>query len=150
VPLGIRREHGVALRLESGIGRIHRADSSRNKLPAGIDSKALKAMLFGLANADEADTKAIMAAVKLYHVGLSLASVDISSAYFSLVSAIECLSGHYYSLKEFGFDDAAKFQALGQALTKLEPFIVPAEIIGDIKGAAVKAGHLFRKNSETL
>jgi hypothetical protein len=145
VPLGIRRERGVALRLESGAGRIHRADSSRNKPPAGIDSKALNAMLLGLANAEEADAKAVMAAVKLYHVGLSLASVDISSAYFSLVSAIECLSGQYYHKKEFGFDDAGKFQALGQALTKLEPFNVPAEIIDGIKEAAVKGEHFISK-----
>jgi len=145
VPLGTRRERGVALRLESSVASISRADSSRNKPTARMDSKALNAMLLGLANADEADAKAVMAAVKLYHVGLSLASFDISSAYFSLVSAIECLSGHYYRKKTFCFDDAAKFQALGQALTTLEAFNVSAEIIHDIQGAAIKGEHFVSR-----
>ncbi len=145
VPLGVRRQDGVALRFEESSGRIHRADSSSTKPRAGINSKALNAMILGLANADESDAKAVMAAVKLYHVGLSLGPFDISSAYFSLISAIECLSGHYYRKRQFQFDDAGKFQALGRSLTKLEPFNVPAQIIDDIKLTAVKGEHFVSK-----
>jgi len=145
VPLGIRRQGGVAVRLESSAGRIYRTASSSSKPPAGIDSKALRAMLLGLAKADEADAKAVMSAVKLYHVGLSLASFDMSSAYFSLVSAIECLSGHYFQKKQFLFDDEVKFQAQGRAINKLEPFNVPAEIIDEIKKAAVNGEHFVSR-----
>jgi hypothetical protein len=106
---------------------------------AGINSQELRKIIEGLAKATERDTNAIMAALRLYHAALSMSDYDISTAYFSLVSAIECVSGHHFEGKSFNFDDVEKFRGASAVISKISLLPTSTDLLGHLKRELVKA-----------
>jgi hypothetical protein len=98
----------------------------------------LRAILKGLSRAKEADANAILAACRLYHAALALSSYDTSTAYFSLVSAIECLAGHHFHGKEYAFDEVEKFGEVRKVIAKIASSLPDSDLIDDLKCKILK------------
>lgn len=143
VPIGARRIDGRPVRSDvrrSSLHPLHRQEGDVGA--AGISSQELRKIVEGLAKATERDTNAIMAALRLYHAALSMSDYDISTAYFSLVSAIECVSGHHFEEKSFNFDDIEKFRGASAVISKISLLLLTSiDLLGHLKRELVKAEH---------
>ena len=141
VPLGTRRIGGEPIKLDD-VGREVRRPPPANQVPAGgVDSRDLRQILIGLSNAAEADSNAVLAACRLYHAALSLSGYDVSTAYFSLVSSIECLAGHHFSTKSYDFDEVTKFNRVAGVLDKITPLLDDSAAIEELKRELLRVEH---------
>jgi hypothetical protein len=141
VPLGTRRIGGKPIKLDD-VGRQVPRPPPANQVPAGgVDSRDLRQILVGLANAAEADSNAVLAACRLYHAGLSLSAYDVSTAYFSLVASIECLAGHHFSTRSYGFDEVEKFKKAAGVLDKIAPSLSDPAVIEELKRELLRVEH---------
>lgn len=125
VPLGIRRWDGKPIKFDNGRAQISRPRPANAAPAAGINSVHLRSILIGLANGPSKNADAILASCKLYHAALSLSSYDVSTAYFSLVAALECLSGHHFNDRVFNFDREEKFRALRKTMYQIASYLSP-------------------------
>ena len=141
MPLGARRIDGKPVKLERDYGRVSRPSRPEEPPSKGVNSIELRAILCGLSNAQEKDANAILAASRLYHAALSLSPYDVSTAYFSLVSAIECVAGHYFKKKSFKFDDVEKFKKVGVAIERISSLIADDDLISDLKNKILSVEH---------
>ena len=141
MPLGVRRIDGRPVKLDHVSGRISRPSPPEKIPPKGVNSVELRAILCGLSKAQERDANAILAASRLYHAALSLSVYDISTAYFSLVSAIECLSGHHFEGRRFNFDDVEKFKKAGDVIRLIAPLSANGDLVDILKSALLDAEH---------
>ena len=66
---------------------------------------------------------------------------DTSTAYFLLVSAIECLSGHHLKDKTFDFDGVEKFKKVGTVIERISPSISDSSLIESLKCEMLSAEH---------
>jgi hypothetical protein len=140
LPLGTRRINGKPVKLNS-VSHVDQPLPSQPIVPKGIDSTELRTILCGLAGATEDDSNAILAAARLYHAALSLSAYDVSTAYFSLVAAIECLSGHHLREKTFAFDDVEKFKKAGAVIEEISTLITNENLIDNLKREVLDAEH---------
>jgi hypothetical protein len=140
LPLGTRRNDGKPVKFDT-YGQVYRPPPAQQIPPKGVNSIELCTILRGLSNADDKSSTAILAAAKLYHAALSLSGYDVSTAYFSLVSAIECLSGHHFSGKPFDFDDVEKFKGAGGVIDKISALIPNRGLIDELKRLMLKEEH---------
>jgi hypothetical protein len=140
LPLGTRRISGKPCKFDP-FGHVYRPLPSKPIPPMGVNSTELRAIISGLANAAEKDSNAILAATRLYHAALSLSAYDISTAYFSLVAAIECVSGHHLEEKKFNFDDVEKFKEAGKVIKQISVSVSDSAIIKKLKCKMVRAEH---------
>ena len=92
-------------------------------------------------------SNAILAATRLYHAALSLSAYDVSTAYFSLVMAVECLSGHHLSQRKFNFDDVEKFKKVNEVITKLP---VSSEIVDELKREILRTEYFVWQKFRTF
>jgi hypothetical protein len=118
--LGLRREHGEPI-----VDRPHRiylprGDRTSISVPFGVNSPEFIIVLSGLARASPDLAQAIVGAAKFYHAGLSLIGFDLSVAYVSFVSAIECLAGYHYRNRKFDFDKVPKFEKTKEILGRID------------------------------
>ena len=141
IPLGARRIGGRPIRFEQVNRQVPRSPPASEIPACGVNSFELRAILAGLSKAKEADANAILAACRLYHAALSLSSYDTSTAYFSLVSAIECLAGHHFSEKEYIFDEVQKFNEVGKVIAKIVPSLRDSNLIDDLKREILRVEH---------
>jgi len=139
LPVGTRRIDGKPIRFEDRYGAIRRSRHPGAVPAAGINSVELRAIIAGLPSAKEADANAILAASRLYHAGLSLSTYDISAAYFTLVSAIECVSGHHLEQKSFEFDGLEKFKSVAEVINKISSLVGDAALIAQLKCELLRA-----------
>ena len=65
----------------------------------------------------------------------------MSTAYFSLVAAIECLSGHHLEKKNFNFDEVEKFQKVGGVIKEISTVIPNQDLIDSLKSEILRAEH---------
>ena len=141
LPLGARRIGGKPFKLDS-YGQVYRPPPAQPTPPKGVNSIELRTIFCGLSNAEEKDSNAILADSRLYHAALSLSAYDVSTAYFSLVSAIECLSGHhYFDQKLFSFDEVEKFKIAGAVIGKISALIANDDLIENLKRAMLAEEH---------
>ena len=141
LPLGHRRIGGKPIRFDDRYGHVFRPTPEKRPPAKGVNSNELRTILCGLSNADKKDSNAILAASRLYHAALSLSAYDVSTAYFSLVSAIECLSGHYFEHKSFNFDDVEKFDPARVVIEQISPLIGNDHLIDNLKREILHAEH---------
>jgi hypothetical protein len=140
-PIGTRRISGKPFKFENRYGQVFRPPPAEALRPKGVNSTDLRRILCGLASADEKNSSAILAASSLYHAALSLSAYDISTAYFLLVSAVECLSGHHLKEKRFAFADVEKFKKAGALITQIESQIGDHSLTDDLKCAILREEH---------
>jgi hypothetical protein len=140
LPLGARRIDGKPVKLDHGYGHVFRPPPAE-RIPKRINSIELRAILCGLANAQEKDANAILAASRLYYAALSISAYDVSTAYFSLVSAIECLSGHHLENRSFNFDNVEQFKKVGEVIGQVSPLISNGDLIESLKREMLHAEH---------
>jgi hypothetical protein len=138
LPLGARRIGGKPVKL-GDYTHVSRTPPSNPIPPAGISSIEMRSILLGLSNTEENHAAAILGAARLYHAALSLSAYDTSTAYFLLVSAIECLSGHHLKDKTFNFDDVEKFKSVGAALKQISLSISDGSLIENVKRELLRA-----------
>ena len=119
-------------------GQIDRPPTPRLIPPKGVNSIELRAILCGLSSANEKESRAVLAAANLYHAALSLAGYDVSTAYFLLVSAIECLSGHHLRNKSFSFDEVEKFENAGKIIEQIAALTPDRALIENLKLALME------------
>jgi hypothetical protein len=114
---------------------------------APIDSAELMAIIRGLGQStNQGMVDAALAATKLYYAGLSFARFDLSVAYVSLISAIECLAGYAYKMLQFSFDNVPKFESLKSTLDKLSSLAGGDALVGQLKKELIASEHfLIRK-----
>jgi hypothetical protein len=141
VPLGTRRIDGNPIRLDEIRQQVPRLRPANGAPAAGISSTELRLILVGLANASEENSNSVIAASRLYHAALSLSAYDVSTAYFSLVAAIECLAGHHFSGKVFSFGEVEKFKEADRLMALILPFLTATNIIDQIKISLLKGEH---------
>lgn len=141
LPIGIRRQGGRPIRIDSPLGNFSRFRSRHSSVPLGVNSRELRAIIEGLAKAKEADANAVLAASRLYHAALLLSEYDVSTAYFSLVSAIECVSGHHFKKRCFEFDDIEKFRRVRETITELSCLPDTADLLDDLKRKMLDQEH---------
>jgi hypothetical protein len=119
--------------------------------PCAINSGELRAILEGLGQStDEPTINAAISATKLYYAALSLAPFDISGAYLSLVSALECLAGHHYAKKTYAFADVPKFQNLEPLLTELREVAGDDTLASKLESALMQGEHFLIKKFRLL
>src|SRR5262245_38211076 len=140
LPLGVRRIGGKPIKLDR-YGQVYRPRPAQPIPPKGVNSIELHTILCGLSNVEEKDANAVLAASRLYHAALSLAGYDVSTAYFSLVSAIECLAGHHFIEKSFNFDDVQKFKGDGKIIEQISAVISNYDLLDNLKQALLKEEH---------
>jgi hypothetical protein len=139
LPLGTRRIGGKPLKLGS-YSHVYRPLPSQPIPSKGINSIELRTILCGLSDAGEDDSNAILAAARLYHAALSLSAYDVSTAYFSLVAAIECLSGHHFQEKRNTiFDEVEKFKKAGAVIGQISTLIANDNLIENLKREMLRA-----------
>jgi hypothetical protein len=138
VPLGTRRNDGKPVKVDIGYGHISRPPPANELPPKGINSKQLRKILAGLAFTAEENVDAIIAACRLYHSALSLSAYDISTAYFLLVAAIECLSGHHLRDMTFDFDEVKTFEKVSKIIEKLKD-ANNDHLLGNLKDEMLRA-----------
>jgi len=141
LPLGTRRIGGKPFRFDNRYGHVFRPSPAEAPPAKGVNSHELRAILCGLSNAEEKDSNAILAAARLYHAALSLSAYDVSTAYFSLVSAIECLSGHHFRNKSFKFDDVERFRKAGTVIEQISALITNGGLVDNLKEEMLRAEH---------
>jgi len=137
VPLGTRRIDGKPFNF--GTYREVYRPPPPHPIPAkGVNSDELRTILYGLANSDEKDSTAILAAAKLYHAALSLSGYDVSTAYFLLVSAIESLAGHHLKDESYDFDEVEKFKKAGAVIEQISALMPDEGLIENLKAAILE------------
>jgi hypothetical protein len=141
LPLGVRRLGGKPIRLYDSASQIYRPKRSSPIPDKGVNSAELRAILCGIADADERDSTAFLAAARLYHAALSLCRYEVSIAYFLLVSAIECLSGHYLRDMTCDFADVQKFHKAGEVIEKVYTLIPYSDLTNQLKQTMLNAEH---------
>jgi hypothetical protein len=146
LPLGTRRLGGKPCKLDSP-GLAPPTSVFRTLPPKGIDSTKLNAVLRGLSRASDDDSNAILAATRLYHAALSLSAYDVSTAYFSLVMAVECLSGHHLSQRKFNFDEVEKFKKVNEVIAKLS---ASGEIVDELKREILRSEYFVWQKFRTF
>ena len=140
LPLGTRRMDGKPFNL-GDYTHVSRSAPSRPIPPMGLSSIDMRSILCGLSNGEENNADAILGAARLYHAALSLSPYDTSTAYFLLVSAIECLSGHHLRDKTFDFDRVEKFKKVGTVIERISPSISDSSLIERLKCEMLSAEH---------
>lgn len=143
IPLGVRRVDGKPVKWDNSAARVLRPISSAPLPEAGINSDELRAMVEGLAQGALENAEAILAAAKLYHAALTLSGYDISTAYFSLVAAIECIAGHHLKDQVFEFDAVEKFKKSGAVIDQISPLIPDSELPRQLKEELLRGEHFI-------
>lgn len=141
LPLGTRRIGGKPFKL-GDYTHVSRSTPSKPIPPMGLNPIDMRAILRGLSNAEAGNANAILGAARLYHAALSLSAYDTSTAYFLLVSAIECLSGHHLKEKTFDFDDVEKFKKVRTEIEKISASISECSLIDSLKREIIR-GEFF-------
>ncbi len=146
IPLGARRigNRPVASRPNYSIP----SRTSRSPAPpaAGLNSAEVLSFLKGLAQAPQAAFDAAMAAMRFYRAALSQVGFDVSGAYVSLVSAIECLAGYHYQERKFSFEAVQKFSGVRAVLANLATLPDAPALVDKVKEELVGSEHfLFQK-----
>jgi hypothetical protein len=137
IPLGTRRVDGKPVKWE----QVFRPPFKRDIPPKGVDSKDLREVLCGLCRASPETADAVLAAAKLYFAALSFATYDISVAYFTLVSAIESLSGHYLKDRKFVFDEVEKFTKACGIIERICSVLKCTKLTDDLKTELLRSEH---------
>jgi hypothetical protein len=146
VPLGIRRINDRPV-----VERYHYVPPPRlNRTPpppaAAVNSIEFASILKGLAQAPQATIDSASAATKLYYEALALVGFDPSGAYVSLVSAIECLAGHYYKERVFDFETVEKFRSAQPLLDSIGNLPNGKALADALKQELIRSEHfLFQK-----
>jgi len=138
LPLGTRRIGGRPLRLDTRYGQVYRPLTLPSPPAKGVNSHDLRTIICGLANAPEKDCDAVLAAARLYHTALTLQAYDASTAYFSLISAIECVSGHHLKDKVFDFDKVQKFEKAAAVIAQISASNSEDNLIEALKSELVR------------
>jgi len=113
--------------------------------PLGIDSPSFVAILRGLARAPDDLVNAVLAAAKFYHAGLSVVALDISVAYISLVSAIECLAACRFKGPFATFEDIERFDRLRELLDRIPASPDVDALVPQIKKELLNQERFLRK-----
>jgi hypothetical protein len=146
VPLGVRRINDRPV-----VESYHYVPPPRlNRTPpppaAAVNSIEFVSILKGLAQAPQATIDSALAATQLYYEGLALVGFDPSGAYVSLVSAIECLAGHYYKERVFDFETVEKFRNAQPFLDSIGNLPNGKALADALKQELVRSEHfLFQK-----
>jgi hypothetical protein len=119
LPLGIRRMDDRPITIPYHYSPPPRPIGATQPPAIGINSREFISVVKGLAQSQEANRNAALAASRLYYAALSLAGFDPAGAYVSLVCAMECLAGHHYAGEKFDFDEVEKFKPLKPTVAKV-------------------------------
>lgn len=145
IPLGIRRMGDKPTYAEPHEIYPRGVDRGVSPPPFGINSPTFVTILKGFSTTTPPQSQALIGAAKFYHAGLSLAAFDMSVAYTSLVSAIECLAGFHYEDLTFSFNDVQKFQRSNQILSKIEALEGGPSLVSDLKSELLRAERFLGK-----
>jgi hypothetical protein len=144
MPVGLRRQGGRPVVEGPYYAPVSREDRSVSMPARGIDSPEFVKLLGGLSGAEEQTAKAILAAAKFYHAGLSLVGFDPSTAYVCLVSAIECLAGHHYKGLVFEFEAVEKFDGVRKILDDMTTLPEGSTWSATIRDELMRGEHFLR------
>jgi len=144
IPLGIRRIDDTPVRMDASQSYYLQREQNSIHTCCGINSKDLRDILEGIANGQDDNTSAIISATKLYHSAILLSNYDTSTAYLSLVSAIECLAGHYLRDYSPAFHEIEKFRHSNNIIEEISSQINDATLIDKLKRELRKNEHFSR------
>ncbi|HUW14058.1 MAG TPA: hypothetical protein VM537_30315 [Anaerolineae bacterium] len=145
VPLGLRRVGNnpvYELPLNTFPPRPQGLSRPRS---VAIDSPGFVAILRGLGPAPDDLVNAVMAAAKFYHAGLSVLALDMSVAYISLVSAIECLAAHRFKGPIASFEQIQSLDTVRQLLDQIPAAPGVEASVSRIKEELLKRERFLRR-----
>jgi hypothetical protein len=144
-PVGLRREDNepIAGRPDRTYPVTRQRGPTRE--PCGINSREFAAIVRGLANSTDPTVNAVLSACEFYHVGLSLVTFNASLAYFSFVSAIECLASHHYKTRKFDFDRLRKFEKAKSTIDQIAKFKNTEPLITKLKDDLLSGEYFLRQ-----
>ncbi|MGB7439299.1 MAG: hypothetical protein WBR26_05930 [Candidatus Acidiferrum sp.] len=150
VPLGVRRFGNDPIILEPESRPLIGQNREVRRPPMALDSQAIQTILKGIAESEDDDVNAALAACKFYRAALSFMEFDRSMAYVSFVSAIECLAGRYYQNEKLAFDQIKDFESFNAIIQELSGIPGASHLPDQLKAQLLEKVYRLRQRFVTF
>jgi hypothetical protein len=145
VPLGVRRVANDPIILEPEYRHFVRQTREVHRPPMALDRGTIETILKGIAESEDDDVNAGIAACKFYQAAQSFMEFDRSMAYVSLVSAIECLAGRYYEDEKISFEQVTDFEAFNPIIQELSALPNASHLPDQLKAQLLQKVYRLRQ-----